>query len=83
MAVSLADALQHSSLPGNDHAVVDGQAQETSAQQSRVRADLPGVNLNQADLERANLAGAKVTGEQLAQARSLRGATLPDGTKHE
>jgi uncharacterized protein YjbI with pentapeptide repeats len=34
-------------------------------------------------LEGANLSGANVTDEQLAQARSLKGATMPDGTKHE
>ncbi|MEM7029543.1 MAG: pentapeptide repeat-containing protein [Chloroflexota bacterium] len=43
--------------------------------------DLTGVNLSQADLSRANLRGAKVTPEQLQQARSLEGATLPNGEK--
>jgi uncharacterized protein YjbI with pentapeptide repeats len=36
-----------------------------------------------ADLDKANLEGAKVTDEQLAQARSLEAATMPDGTVHE
>jgi uncharacterized protein YjbI with pentapeptide repeats len=41
-----------------------------------------------ADLEEANLIGsslegANVTDEQLALAKSLEGATLPDGTKHD
>ena len=36
-----------------------------------------------ADLSGANLEGAKVTLEQLDQAKSLKGATLPDGTVHE
>ena len=35
-------------------------------------------NLFEADLE-----GAVVTDEQLAQIVSLQGATMPDGTKHE
>jgi hypothetical protein len=33
-------------------------------------------------LARSNLAGASVTKEQLAQATSLKGATIPDGSKH-
>jgi uncharacterized protein YjbI with pentapeptide repeats len=51
-------------------------------------ADLSEANLNGADLHRANLhyatlAGAKVTTEQLDKAKSLQGATMPDGTKHD
>jgi hypothetical protein len=51
-------------------------------------ADLRGANLDQANLRganlyRANLVGAKVTDEQLAQAASLAGATMPDGTVHK
>lgn len=56
-------------------------------------ADLTGVNLSYtrlkgadfrgADLFKANLKGAKVTPEQLAQAKSLKGAIMPDGTVHE
>ena len=46
-------------------------------------ADLHVANLSEANLEWANLSGANVTDEQLAQARSLKGATMPDGTKHE
>ena len=38
--------------------------------------------LSGADLSGANLKGATVTGEQLAQAKSLEGATMPDGSKH-
>jgi len=40
------------------------------------------ANLMGADLSGANLAGAKVTQEQLNQAKSLKGATMPDGSKH-
>ena len=43
-------------------------------------ADLSGVNLSGADFREANLYGAKVTEEQLKLARSLKGATMPDGT---
>ena len=43
-------------------------------------ADLGGADLNGADLSEANLRGASVTNEQLAQATSLEGAILPDGT---
>jgi uncharacterized protein YjbI with pentapeptide repeats len=46
-------------------------------------ADLKGASLSEANLEWANLSGANVTDEQLAQAKSLKGATIPDGTKHE
>ncbi len=44
-------------------------------------ADLIGANLAGADLRGADLRGAKVTREQLAQATSLEGAKLPDGTE--
>jgi uncharacterized protein YjbI with pentapeptide repeats len=56
-------------------------------------SDLSGTNLNtatfrEAKLNRANLSGAdlsgaEITDKQLATAKSLEGATLPDGTKHE
>jgi uncharacterized protein YjbI with pentapeptide repeats len=49
------------------------------------KADLSGatlyrVDLYEADLSGANLRGAAVTVEQLAEARSLDGAILPNGT---
>lgn len=49
-------------------------------------ADLSGatlyrVDLYEADLSAANLDGAMVTVEQLAEARSLNGAILPNGTQ--
>ena len=65
---------------------------------SMVEADLRGTNLRRADLAGANMEGANllgtyldganlrnahVTDEQLAQAASLKGAILPDGTVHE
>jgi uncharacterized protein YjbI with pentapeptide repeats len=53
--------------------------------------DLTGANLNGVDLRGANLGytvmdsvdltGAKVIDEQLTVARTLKGATMPDGTK--
>ena len=51
-------------------------------------ANLRGANLHGADLQYANLHGADLggtgaTNEQLAQARYLKGATMPDGTKHD
>ena len=46
-------------------------------------ADLSGADLTGADLSGANLRGAKVTNEQLRQADSLKGATMPDGTIHD
>ncbi len=44
--------------------------------------DLGGVNLNGAFLEGAYLRDAILTKEQLAQAKSLKGATMPDGSIH-
>lgn len=46
------------------------------------RADLSNVELEGADLSGADLTGALVSEEQLAQAASLSGTTLPDGTIH-
>jgi hypothetical protein len=50
-------------------------------------ANLGGANLLKADLSGADLSGAglreaKVTEEQLDKAKSLKGATMPDGTIH-
>lgn len=46
--------------------------------------DLAGADRANADLANAELTGAVgATVEQLAKAKSLRGATLPDGSKHE
>jgi uncharacterized protein YjbI with pentapeptide repeats len=46
--------------------------------------NLSGTNLSHADLSRTNLSGAKgLNNEQLEQrAASLKGATMPDGSKH-
>jgi uncharacterized protein YjbI with pentapeptide repeats len=47
------------------------------------KADLHGADLSRADLSGADLRGAKgVTNEKLKQAKSLEGATMPDGSKH-
>jgi uncharacterized protein YjbI with pentapeptide repeats len=46
-------------------------------------ADLSNANLDRADLIGANLEGATLAAGQLAHTRSLKGATLPDGTTHE
>jgi Tol biopolymer transport system component len=45
-------------------------------------ADFRGANLSGADLSGAYLLSAKVTDAQLAQAESLAGAQMPDGTQH-
>jgi Pentapeptide repeats (8 copies) len=45
-------------------------------------ADLSGANLKGANLKGANLKGANVTDEQLAECKSLEGATMPDGARH-
>jgi uncharacterized protein YjbI with pentapeptide repeats len=44
--------------------------------------NLSGVDFYQTDLSRANLSGANVTEEQLKTAKSLEGATMPDGSIH-
>ncbi len=44
--------------------------------------NLSGADLDNTDLYRADLSGAQVTTAQLAQARSLTGATMPDGSTH-
>jgi hypothetical protein len=47
-------------------------------------ATLYEANLSDADLSRANLSGAwDTTNEQLEQAKSLKGATMPNGQKYE
>jgi len=63
------------------------------SQTSFYRADLKGADLRGADLrdailyfaelEGANLLAAKVTGGQLDEARSLEGATMPNGQTYE
>lgn len=47
-------------------------------------ADLSHAYLREANLNGANLSGARVlTAEELLQAKSLKNATMPDGTKYE
>jgi len=46
------------------------------------KANLDGADLSETDLTKANLEGANVTEEQLKTARSLKGATMPDGSIH-
>lgn len=44
---------------------------------------LDGANLTKADLTGANLSGSTVYPWQLESAKSLKGATMPEGTKHD
>ncbi len=44
--------------------------------------DLSGADFNDADLSHAKLIGANVSIEQLEEAKSLKGATMPDGSIH-
>jgi len=46
-------------------------------------ADLRGANLTGTNLEIANLRDADITPEQWEKAKSLKGATMPDGSKHD
>jgi uncharacterized protein YjbI with pentapeptide repeats len=45
--------------------------------------DLGGADLSGVDLSGADLTDANVTEEQLATCKSLKGATMPDGSKHD
>jgi uncharacterized protein YjbI with pentapeptide repeats len=47
------------------------------------KAKLLGADLRQADLSRADLSGTEITPTELEKVKSLEGAILPDGTKHE
>lgn len=47
-----------------------------------LKVDLTEANLTQADLTGARLSRGRISDEQLATARSLKGATMPDGTRH-
>lgn len=47
-----------------------------------LKADLSGADLSGADLSNANLYRATVTEEQLGRAKTLEGATRPDGTRY-
>jgi uncharacterized protein YjbI with pentapeptide repeats len=46
-----------------------------------ISANLNGADLSSANLSYANLEGALVTTEQLTQAKSITGVTMPDGSK--
>ena len=46
------------------------------------RADFSGSNLSDADFSDAFLNESKITDEQLKKVKSLKGATMPDGSKH-
>jgi uncharacterized protein YjbI with pentapeptide repeats len=46
-------------------------------------AKLAGADLSEADLSQADLSGTQLTKTDLEKVKSLDGATLPDGTKHE
>jgi len=46
------------------------------------RAYIAVANLTVANLENANLSTAIVIAEQLDKAKSLKGSTMPDGSKH-
>src|SRR5215207_6407726 len=69
------------SLAGADlkEAVLDG-AHLDGTHLNRVL--LNGAHLNEADLKGAQLSGDRVTQEQLAVCKSLKGETMPDGSKH-
>lgn len=79
------------SLWRRKHELAQADLSYLNLQRANLRgADLRSANLHHADLRDANLAGADLSGadlslavvteDQLAQAGSLEGATLPDGT---
>jgi uncharacterized protein YjbI with pentapeptide repeats len=69
--------LSHSNLTGADLTAANLRNVNLS------KADLIGVNLSDTYLSEANLSETAVTAKQLAKAKSLKGATMPDGTIHE
>jgi uncharacterized protein YjbI with pentapeptide repeats len=77
-----AAALQGADLSNADLTSADlSESHLTGA--SLADANLSGANLYRAGLSGANLSGANVSPEQLAQAASLEGATMPNGQKYE
>jgi hypothetical protein len=74
--------LREISLVGADLTGAD--LEEANLSQANLEeANLFQANLQGVDLSKANLKCAKVTAEQLAEAKLLTGATLPDGTEHD
>jgi uncharacterized protein YjbI with pentapeptide repeats len=78
--------LRHADLSGADLRSADlhGDTDLSNTNLSEANlsgTDLIGANLKGANLKGAVLSGAKVTDEHLAEAKSLEGATMPDGQK--
>jgi uncharacterized protein YjbI with pentapeptide repeats len=74
--LSVAD-LWLANLSGADLSGADLSGADLSA------AHLSGADLSEADLSRADLSEAELTKEQLQLAKSLEGATMPDGQNYE
>jgi uncharacterized protein YjbI with pentapeptide repeats len=77
--------LSHASLTGAQGADLRD-ANLTGADLSEANlgeGDWRDIDLSGADLSYSNLRGAEVSARLLATAKSLQGATMPDGTKHE
>ena len=86
--------LQGADLRGDPHQRGDADLSEANLSEANLSeadlsyddlssANLQGANLTDAVLRGANLSNAKVTSEQLAEAKSLEGATMPNGQKYE
>ena len=73
--------LRFANLRGADLSVADLSGADLSMADLS-EANLSGANLSEANLEWANLTNTTITPEQLNQIKSLRNATLPDGTKY-
>ena len=74
--------LRSADLRGAD--LSDAELIEADLYETRLgKASMQRVNLTSAGLAKADLSGAKVTEEQLKKVKSLKGATMPDGSKHE
>jgi uncharacterized protein YjbI with pentapeptide repeats len=87
------DDLQKANLSGTGTILVGASLSEAYLESADLRganligadlsfADLHGANLTGTDLSFAYLRGALVTKDQLAEAESLKGAIMPDGSKH-
>jgi Pentapeptide repeats (8 copies) len=71
-------------IPGEFHTEVDKAKIDGKYPEGLMETDLSGAKLNDADLSDADLSGAVgITNEELEQqAKSLKGAIMPDGSKH-
>ena len=74
--------LNGTNLSGANLSGADLKGADLKVSEDDLSSEMPDANLSEANLSRANLFGAKVATEQLDKAKSLKGATMPDGSIH-